>query len=1337
MKTEFFKHPWPVVAHQRRSGGLCATVLVVSLLIAGKLMAVPAVQTVSGGPSYGYVNGDTKNLALFHTPIGLALGSSPENLPVLYVADRDNNAIRKLDLAGNQTITFLPNDIVPAGLISKPVGVAVDAAANLYVLNRGNGSNGTVLEFDAYGNPIATNAVGLINANAIAIDYLTNIYVTVEDNKVRRITPSGANTIVATITEVGALLQGITVMGGGILAVSDSGRNGILIVNPNAGTYTNRTGFNGAGDHLGTKAFAKFNQPYGIAAANGGYLVVTDYGNQRVKVVDPFGTVSVLYGVCSNNWVTGPGTYPGWWDGNGCSSETTCQICDNYAEARLPAGVIVTDAGVYTTEDYYHLIRLTTGSTNLSPVAVPPVAPTILTVTTNYGQVTLTWSAVAGATNYIVRRAPSSGGPYTIIATTAATSYTDTSVVNGTTYYYVVSASNAGGEGPYSVEVIATPPLPPVPDPQIGYVDFPATSTPVVYTSVFHPVSSYDFYNDATIVIKGTPGSGTYYTYGTSTTTTPLVPDPTLASASVPSDYQDGLLRSQVSPYIISQVAPYLIIKAMGAKGDGSPNSAVVTATFHFITGNPVINGNNAAHFTISDITANAHLYYTLDGSDPSSTNYAPNGDLGMVASPTNVWSVGFPIQTNTLFKVRAFHDNYQPSAVVSFMFSATNFAANTIGFGRTSGELSSKFLARPGQFFYAPVTLNVLPGIQMYSLQFNAAVTNGLTSPSIQPGAGIDFFSMLMSQVLPDVGNHYPPNSGQWYLTIPPFLMASVSNQIGSSLFVNTNNNLLGVGWLYRQGYRYTVTSNSVYLLDFDTKAQDLISYSIAHDTLFDKAGGVVVVGAYSFQVPATANTGDKYYIQLGSPSATSDGIGAPGSDIYIQPPPNNTAVTVTNTSYLVGDAAPFRWLNAGDFGNGNLLNDDVMQVFQSAILGDDMPPANSDLYLAMDSCGNFATNNGAGIYIQSTFYTNGLVEDGSLSNIFGGSSLTINDVVFGDGQLDVGDVFVTFRRSLDPSLKWFVRFWNSNQFVAVETPNLAFNSNTPSMLLAAGDSKLASKTVSGATTYQDSTVSFTAGDAVVSAGQTVQIPINASIFGNYPLRVLGLNITVRPLDGSPDLTQPVQFSPAAGLGMPTIPASKNAANYSAAWLDSTIAGLSGNASLGTLSVTLPASATASSAYAIHFDHASGSPNGLATFPKHTLTGLITLSDRSASSWGDGIPDSWRLRYFGTIHNLLSAASADADGDGSTNWQEYKADTDPNDAASVLRLRSDRGQVQDFVIHWPSVANKQYVVERSPSFTVPSWTAISTNAGTGGDIEFHDNANGPVTRFYRVRLQE
>jgi hypothetical protein len=90
-------------------------------------------------------------------------------------------------------------------------------------------------------------------------------------------------------------------------------------------------------------------------------------------------------------------------------------------------------------------------------------APAGLTVTSvSSGQVSLSWPAVTGASSYHVKRALVSGGPYIGVACTTSTTYTDTGVTNGTTYYYVVSAGytagpNAGGESADSGQVNATP----------------------------------------------------------------------------------------------------------------------------------------------------------------------------------------------------------------------------------------------------------------------------------------------------------------------------------------------------------------------------------------------------------------------------------------------------------------------------------------------------------------------------------------------------------------------------------------------------------------------------------------------------------------------------------------------------------------------------------------------------------------------------------------------------------------------------------------------------------------------------------------------------------------
>ena len=86
------------------------------------------------------------------------------------------------------------------------------------------------------------------------------------------------------------------------------------------------------------------------------------------------------------------------------------------------------------------------GGGGSSPAAVsPPSSPTGLTVTPGNAVVNLSWGSVSAANNYEVKRSTNNRGPYVVIGSPSATSATDSSVVNGTTYYYVVSAVNAGG----------------------------------------------------------------------------------------------------------------------------------------------------------------------------------------------------------------------------------------------------------------------------------------------------------------------------------------------------------------------------------------------------------------------------------------------------------------------------------------------------------------------------------------------------------------------------------------------------------------------------------------------------------------------------------------------------------------------------------------------------------------------------------------------------------------------------------------------------------------------------------------------------------------------------
>ena len=90
--------------------------------------------------------------------------------------------------------------------------------------------------------------------------------------------------------------------------------------------------------------------------------------------------------------------------------------------------------------------------------AIPIAAPANLTAVPNSAAVALTWSAATGAQTYNVKRSVIAGGPYTAVATgIIGTSYTDSSPINGTEYYYVVSAVDGAGESANSVEVTAIP----------------------------------------------------------------------------------------------------------------------------------------------------------------------------------------------------------------------------------------------------------------------------------------------------------------------------------------------------------------------------------------------------------------------------------------------------------------------------------------------------------------------------------------------------------------------------------------------------------------------------------------------------------------------------------------------------------------------------------------------------------------------------------------------------------------------------------------------------------------------------------------------------------------
>jgi hypothetical protein len=136
--------------------------------------------------------------------------------------------------------------------------------------------------------------------------------------------------------------------------------------------------------------------------------------------------------------------------------------------------------------------------------ALPPT-PTGLAATPAKGQVSLSWTASPGATGYQVKRATASGGPYTTIATPAATSYTDTGLVDYLTCYYVVSATNSVGDSANSTEVSATPAIVP------GNFGFEA---PVTATYIYNPSGGSWTFSTGTSTGSGVTANGSGFTAG-------------------------------------------------------------------------------------------------------------------------------------------------------------------------------------------------------------------------------------------------------------------------------------------------------------------------------------------------------------------------------------------------------------------------------------------------------------------------------------------------------------------------------------------------------------------------------------------------------------------------------------------------------------------------------------------------------------------------------------------------------------------------------------------------------------------------------------------------------
>ena len=134
---------------------------------------------------------------------------------------------------------------------------------------------------------------------------------------------------------------------------------------------------------------------------------------------------------------------------------------------------------------------------------------------------------------------------------------------------------------------------------------------------------------------------------------------------------------------------------------------------------------------------------------------------------------------------------------------------------------------------------------------------------------------------------------------------------------------------------------------------------------------------------------------------------------------------------------------------------------------------------------------------------------------------------------------------------------------------------------------------------------------------------------------------------------------------------------------------------------------------------------------------GTVDMGAYEFQTPASAISYAWLQQYALPING--SADYADPDGDGMNNWQEWRADTLPNNASSALRMLSSTGNVSGVSVSWESVSTRSYWVERATNLTAqPVFSTIATNLpGQAGIRTYTDTtASGSGPFFYRVGVQ-
>lgn len=288
-----------------------------------------------------------------------------------------NNAQTVSTIAGQTGISGSTNGTGNLATFNGPHSVVCDGQGNVYVADRNNNkirrinSAGVVSTFAGSGNIGSTDGTGT-NATffepwGIACDAAGNVYVADTKNyKIRKITPAGVVTTIAGTGVSGttngpvaaaefAFPTGIAITSDGTIYVAEFMTHTIRkIAN---GTVSNLAGASFlSGDVDGTGALARFDHPHSLAIAKDGSLLVSDVFNNKIKRVSSAGVVTTYAGSGIAGFANGTATSAQFDFPLGLAIDSTGGVyvgdINNYIIRKIAAGVVSTFAGTQGTSGF-------------------------------------------------------------------------------------------------------------------------------------------------------------------------------------------------------------------------------------------------------------------------------------------------------------------------------------------------------------------------------------------------------------------------------------------------------------------------------------------------------------------------------------------------------------------------------------------------------------------------------------------------------------------------------------------------------------------------------------------------------------------------------------------------------------------------------------------------------------------------------------------------------------------------------------------------------------------------------------------------------------------------